>query len=138
MTAVITSCRVPRLVKLAPGPKANVTWMCPARAVWRSKCPISNENPRLGMSRTRRSQRVSSASCPPSTRRPRLFYRGNDVYDPSNVGFVSSVPALGQRMFFTYDTAVPGNANVGHEGTAYGTELPREDKDALVEYLKTF
>jgi len=54
------------------------------------------------------------------------------------VGFVSGVPAQGGKTFFRYDTAVPGNANVGHEGKAYGTELPPPDKDALVEYLKTF
>lgn len=74
----------------------------------------------------------------PASRRPPLFYRGNDVYDPASLGFVSNVPAVGERVFFKFDTAVPGNANVGHEGKAYGTELPPEDKDALVEYLKTF
>jgi hypothetical protein len=74
----------------------------------------------------------------PGSRRPKLFYRGNDVYDPANLGFVSNMPAVGERVFFKFDTAVPGNANVGHEGKAYGTELAAEDKDALVEYLKTF
>lgn len=34
--------------------------------------------------------------------------------------------------------SVCGNGNGGHEGRAYGTELPAADKDALVEYLKTF
>ncbi len=74
----------------------------------------------------------------PAVKRPKVFYRGNDVYDPTTVGFVSSVPAQGGKTFFTFDTAVPGNANVGHEGKAYGTELSPQDKDALVEYLKTF
>jgi len=31
-----------------------------------------------------------------------------------------------------------GNSNRGHDGAAYGTELPAADKDAIVEYLKTF
>ena len=31
-----------------------------------------------------------------------------------------------------------GNSNIGHEGVAYGTLLTPEEKDALVEYLKTF
>jgi len=74
----------------------------------------------------------------PAAKRPKVFYRGNDVYDPGKVGFVSTVPAQGGKRFFRYDTAVPGNANVGHEGKAYGTELSAQDKDALVEYLKTF
>ena len=39
---------------------------------------------------------------------------------------------------FRFDTAVPGNGNAGHEGKAYGTELPDDEKIALVEYLKTF
>jgi len=74
----------------------------------------------------------------PAAKRPNVFYRGNDVYDPGKVGFVSTVPAQGGKTFFRYDTAVPGNANTGHEGKAYGTELSAQDKDALVEYLKTF
>ena len=82
--------------------------------------------------------RACAISSSRRSRRPKLFYRGNDVYDPANLGFVSNVPAVGERVFFKFDTAVPGNANVGHEGTAYGTELAAEDKDALVEYLKTF
>ena len=31
-----------------------------------------------------------------------------------------------------------GNSNRGHDGAEYGTELPAEHKDAIVEYLKTF
>jgi hypothetical protein len=34
--------------------------------------------------------------------------------------------------------SVCGNGNGGHDGRAYGTELPSADKDALVEFLKTF
>ena len=68
-------------------------------------------------------------------RRPTAFYRGYDVYDQTRVGFVSSVAAEGGRQFFRYDTSVPGNSNAGH---VYGTTLPDQDKDAIVEYLKTF
>jgi hypothetical protein len=32
------------------------------------------------------------------------------------------------------DTAVRGNGNQGH---TYGTELPDQDKEALLEYMKT-
>jgi hypothetical protein len=71
----------------------------------------------------------------PPARRPPVFYRGNDVFDPSGVGFVSNVPELGGRRFSQYDTTLPGNGNGGHE---YGTTLPDGDKDAIVEYLKTF
>jgi hypothetical protein len=74
----------------------------------------------------------------PATERPRTFYRGNDVYDQQKVGFVSGVPAQGARKFFPFDTRTPGNSNAGHEGRAYGTALPPSDKDALVEFLKTF
>jgi hypothetical protein len=48
------------------------------------------------------------------------------------------VPAEGERRYFLYDTAIAGNGNGGHEGRAHGTELPAADKDALVEYMKTF
>ena len=78
----------------------------------------------------------SSPNAP--THRPRGFYRGNDNYDPVNVGFVWNVPAGDGRRYFPFDTRVMANGNGGHEGTAYGTTLPAGDKDALVEYLKTF
>ncbi len=74
----------------------------------------------------------------PQTKRSSLFYRGNDVFDPQNVGFVSNVPAQNGRVFYAFDTTRRGNGNQGHEGKAYGTELPTEKKQALLEYLKTF
>ncbi|MDO9635864.1 MAG: c-type cytochrome, partial [Thiobacillus sp.] len=70
----------------------------------------------------------------PASKRPKTFFRGNDLYDPKHLGFVSAdAPGL-----FRYDTAIPGNGNAGHEGAAYGTTLPDADKWALLEYLKTF
>lgn len=73
----------------------------------------------------------------PAARRPREFYRGYDVYDRENVGFVSTVAEEQGRRFFHYDTSLPGNGNAGHEGPAYGTTLPTNQKDALLEFLKT-
>jgi mono/diheme cytochrome c family protein len=74
----------------------------------------------------------------PAERRPPVFYRGDDVYDPENVGFVSDVPERDGRRLFAFYTGLPGNSNRGHEGRQYGTELSPEDKDALVEFLKSF
>jgi hypothetical protein len=74
----------------------------------------------------------------PSEQRPKTFYRGYDVYDPENVGFLSNVARDRDRTYFRYDTALPGNGNFGHEGRAYGTELSSDDKNALIEHLKTF
>lgn len=65
--------------------------------------------------------------------RPKNFYRGYDLVDPVNVGFVSKGEAA-ERIGFRYDTNVPGNGNGGHE---YGTDLPPAKKEALLEYLKT-
>lgn len=65
--------------------------------------------------------------------RPRVFYRGYNVYDPEKVGFVTSGPEA-EKAGFRYDTAVPGNGNSGH---LYGTSLPEEEKRDLLEYLKT-
>lgn len=88
--------------------------------------------------------------------RPQVFYRGYDVLDRVNVGFVaqrsgaaggSQVPVEGcsptpvvdgympQDKGWRYDTNEKGNGNGGH---TYGTTLPDADKSALVEYLKTF
>jgi hypothetical protein len=71
----------------------------------------------------------------PPERRPRVFYRGYDVYDQKKVGFVSDVPGANGQTFFRFDTAVPGNGNGGH---LYGTTLSDADKAAIVEYMKEF
>jgi mono/diheme cytochrome c family protein len=65
--------------------------------------------------------------------RLKVFYRGYDVYDQANAGFVVSGMET-ERMGFRYDTRIPGNSNQGH---SYGTDLPTEDKQALIEFLKT-
>ena len=80
----------------------------------------------------------------PGENRPKTFYRGNDVYDPIKVGFESTLAEVNGNSYFEFKTVdaggnpIPGNSNLGHEGEAYGTTLPTQDKEALVEYLKTF
>ncbi|MDP9253711.1 MAG: hypothetical protein M3O66_02030, partial [Verrucomicrobiota bacterium] len=96
----------------------------------------------------------------PSNERPTIFYRGYDVFDQTKVGFVSEVGKFDDygrskdepdnpRRYFKFDTQVrsngltprdrnEGNSNVGHEGEVYGTMLSAPEKDAIVEYLKTF
>ena len=85
--------------------------------------------------------------------RPVTFYRGYDVLDADNVGFVSTwcgvadEPAPSGCGFkavqagcmpkdkgWKLDTSVRGNSNRGHD---YGTGLSDGDKQSLVEYLKT-
>ncbi|HEX5725319.1 MAG TPA: hypothetical protein VFX98_07620 [Longimicrobiaceae bacterium] len=76
----------------------------------------------------------------PAAERPRAFYRGYDVYDQANVGFVHNVSAEGNRrysLFRTHDDAgqpIAGNDNAGHE---YGTTLSEAEKRQLIEFLKT-
>jgi hypothetical protein len=69
----------------------------------------------------------------PEDQRPKVFYRGYDVLDPVNVGFISDGPEAAS-VGFRLDTSVPGNSNRGH---SYGTELTAPQKDDLLEYLKT-
>jgi len=69
----------------------------------------------------------------PPAERPAVFYRGYDLLDPVNVGFVSQ-GTVAEKTGFRFDTGVAGNGNGGH---LYGTELPEEQKAALLEYLKT-
>ena len=96
----------------------------------------------------------------PPEERPQMFLRGHDVYDPEALGFVSDPaaidPAEHARLFCFIAHAdgaagcpagvpemngtcpsgsCPGNGNGGH---LWGTELPEEQKRALIEYLKTF
>nr|WP_269468735.1 cytochrome c [Alteromonas sp. ASW11-130] len=74
----------------------------------------------------------------PASERPEQFYRGNDIYDQTNLGFVSDKKEAYGRPLFLFDTRVDGNGNQGHEGERYGTLLSNAQKNALVEYLKTF
>jgi len=63
--------------------------------------------------------------------RPAKFITGNREYDPKNVGY--STTGNG----WTFDTSQPGNSNIGHAGDKYGTNLSEEQKEALIEYLKS-
>jgi hypothetical protein len=101
----------------------------------------------------------------PAENRPKAFYRGYDVVDQRRLGFIADLAQEGRNSFFRYETqctanpaqcasernpenrhddnvCVPGkwagNSNRGHDGRAYGTDLPAPEKDAIVEYLKTF
>ncbi|HEU5256804.1 MAG TPA: hypothetical protein VFU28_12485 [Vicinamibacterales bacterium] len=65
--------------------------------------------------------------------RPRLFWRGYDVFDGTRVGF-DSFSAEAKRLGTPFDVSRPGNSNAGH---TYGTTLPADQKRALVEYLKS-
>lgn len=69
----------------------------------------------------------------PVENRPKVFWRGYDVYDQERIGFVSQGEDA-ERNGWRLDVSVPGNSNSGH---LYGTDLPPEEKEALVEYLKT-
>ncbi|MFN3199705.1 MAG: cytochrome c [Bradymonadia bacterium] len=70
----------------------------------------------------------------PVDERPEIFFRGGDVYDQAALGFMSDSPTQGNRVLFEFDTKKPGNGNGGH---LFGTDLPDEDRRALLEYLKT-
>jgi len=67
-------------------------------------------------------------------KRIKVFYRGSNVYDPRNVGFVSSGAEANGSSLFKYDTNLLGNGNGGH---VYGTDLSDDDKWSLIEYMKT-
>jgi hypothetical protein len=65
--------------------------------------------------------------------RPAVFWRGYDVYDYNNAGFVWSGMEA-EAAGFRFDTSEKGN---GREGHAYGTDLGAREKSELLEYLKT-
>jgi hypothetical protein len=76
-------------------------------------------------------------------RRPAVFCRGDNVYDPAAVGLVAPEPdAAGRcpvRQSFRFDTAAPGNGNAGHD-YPWRYADPNRDPAALenlLEYLKT-
>jgi hypothetical protein len=72
----------------------------------------------------------------PAQQRPVRFYRGYDVLDRKKLGFISqdNGDAMVTRGGMLFDTAKQGNGNQGHE---YGTELQEDEKEALIEFMKT-
>jgi hypothetical protein len=69
----------------------------------------------------------------PVANRSQSFYRGYDVYDPVNMGFIVSGPEA-EKAGWKLVVSERGNGNRGH---TYGANLSRPEKDALIEYLKT-
>jgi mono/diheme cytochrome c family protein len=65
--------------------------------------------------------------------RPARFYRAYDVYDWRAIGFVSS-GSEAEKEGVVFDTSQRGNGNGGH---TYGRDLSVQDREALIEYLKT-
>lgn len=64
----------------------------------------------------------------PPDRRPKTFTLGRQEYDPARVGYVT------EGGGFLFDTAAPGQSNAGH---TWGTQLNEEDRQALLEYLRS-
>ena len=69
----------------------------------------------------------------PPEKRSKIFYRGYDLYDAANVGFIVQGEEA-QRVGSKIDVTARGNSNQGH---VYGTTLKPAEKEALLEYLKT-
>jgi hypothetical protein len=72
----------------------------------------------------------------PADRRPKHFLRASTTVDTARLGFVtaSCEPDHPPSDGFCYDTDQPGNAATGH---LYGTDLPPDQKQALIAYLAT-
>jgi hypothetical protein len=67
-------------------------------------------------------------------KRPRTFSLGSREYDVEKLGYVSSPNPASPAPAWEFDTAKPSNSSAGH---AYGTNLPDDDKWALIESLKS-
>ena len=76
--------------------------------------------------------------------RPPKFYLGNREYDPEKLGYKIDPLTNG----FEFDTSIRGNSNKGHEFRneyskdkeiqgVIGPALSRDDRKAIIEYLKT-
>ncbi|MCW8093371.1 hypothetical protein [Alteromonas sp. ASW11-130] len=69
----------------------------------------------------------------PPAQRTVTFYRGYDVYNKEDIGFISQGNKA-KRVGTLLDTRVKGNSNQGHD---FGTQRSESDKEALMEYLKS-
>jgi hypothetical protein len=70
----------------------------------------------------------------PPANRPKTFMLGSREYDVQKLGYVTTADAKSPAQAWEYDTSQIGNANSGH---VYGTNLPDDDKWALIEFLKS-
>ena len=70
----------------------------------------------------------------PPAQRAVTFYRGNNLLNRQDLGFVSDLEQEKGLHFALFDTRQTGNSNAGHQ---YGTELSDQNKKAILEYLKT-
>ncbi len=73
----------------------------------------------------------------PANQRPKTFNVQSRLLDPKTLGYVdydrqNNICSSSQDST-CFDTSKIGNSNSGHE---YGTDLTKEDKEALIEYLK--
>jgi hypothetical protein len=66
-------------------------------------------------------------------KRPKSFALGSREYDTEKLGYVSSPNSSSPAPAWEFDTTKPSNANAGHY---YGTNLPDDEKWALIEFLK--
>ena len=66
----------------------------------------------------------------PQVKRPAKFAVGQREFDPKHVGFAAPTADGAWQL----DTSASGNHNTGHE---YGIDLKDDQKEALIEYLKT-
>ncbi|MFT4633171.1 MAG: hypothetical protein ACJARY_002759 [Candidatus Azotimanducaceae bacterium] len=84
----------------------------------------------------------------PVAERPSVFLLGDPTFDPVDVGL--KVVAVGATQgsytdegYFILKTALPGNSHLGHEFSdvkgpgVIGRALSADDRDAIIEFLKT-
>jgi len=74
---------------------------------------------------------------PEKERSKKTFLRGHGVFDTENLGIDTTIERAGGLPAWEFDTSLEGNSNQGHSGYEYGTELSDEEKDDLIEFLKT-
>ena len=67
-----------------------------------------------------------------------VFYRGANLYDPNDVGLISSDHPTGAEHY-KFDTALRGNSNAGHNfpWSYHGPGWDQSRLEDLLEYLKT-
>jgi cytochrome c553 len=72
----------------------------------------------------------------PVSERPVSFAVGPN-YDAVKMGLAATQPGNYSRTTTGCEDRNSGNSRCGHEGPGFGTNLPEEDKRALLEYMKT-
>lgn len=118
------SYQVGRLPTVWKTPKSNAFAAKPLYGIWATGPFLHNGSV----------QSVRQLLTPPA-QRIKEFWVGSTILDTANLGFIDEQMWFSTKLVTSCDKGCRGNSNSGHD---FGTGLKSEEKDQLIEFLKSY